>query len=74
MKNKTAGVFLLGLTMLTAVIAYGFDQLTNAIKESAAYVRGGGSIATSEPSVPEFTWIFLGISLFISWYMISLKD
>ncbi|WP_409174420.1 hypothetical protein [Brevibacillus fortis] len=74
MKSKTAGLLLLGFTMLTTVIAYGFDQLTNAIKESAVFVRGGGSIGTSEPSVPEFTWIFLGISLFISWYMMSMKD
>ncbi len=38
MNSKAVGLLLIGLTMLTAVIAYGFDQFTNAVKESAAFI------------------------------------
>lgn len=43
MDKRTSGLVLIGFSLLTFVIAIGFDQLSNSIQRSAAYVKGGAS-------------------------------
>lgn len=65
MNNKISGLLLIGLSLLTAVIAYGFDQLSNAVKKSAGFIKAGGSIDSSNPSVPTVSIFLIAISIII---------
>ncbi|WP_047155489.1 hypothetical protein [Aneurinibacillus tyrosinisolvens] len=40
MNNRVAGLLLIGLSLLTTVIAYSFGQLIDAIKASSAHLAG----------------------------------
>ena len=40
MNNRIVGLFLIGLTLLTAVIAYSIGELIDAIKASSAFLAG----------------------------------
>ena len=40
MNNRIVGLFLISLTLLTAVIAYSIGELIDAIKASSAYIAG----------------------------------
>jgi hypothetical protein len=69
LNNKVAGLLLIGFSLLTAVIAYGFDQLTNAVKASAGFIKAGGSIESSEPSVPMVSIVLILLAIAIGYYI-----
>lgn len=52
MSNKISGLLLIGLASLTAALVYGFNHLSNSIKESAIFIKAGGSLSVSETSLP----------------------
>lgn len=52
MSNKISGLLLIGLACLTAALVYGFNHLSNSIKESAIFIKAGGSLSVSETSLP----------------------
>jgi hypothetical protein len=73
MDNRVAGLLLIGFSLLTAVIAYGFDQLSNAVKESAGFIIAGGSLSSSNPSIPWVSVILILITVLIGVYIIKKK-
>ena len=44
MDNRVAVLLLIGLPLLTPVIVYGFDQLSNTVKKSAGFIKVGGTL------------------------------
>ncbi|MDP4551420.1 hypothetical protein Q9251_11060 [Alkalihalobacillus macyae] len=73
MNNSVAGLLLIGFSLLTAVVAYGFDQLSNAVKKSAGFINNGGSIAYRDPIVPQIPIILILITVLIGVYIIIKK-
>lgn len=73
MNNKVAGLLLIGFSLLTAVIAYGFDQLTNAVKQSAGFIKAGGTLGSSEPSVPIVSIVLILLAIAIGYYITKSK-
>lgn len=64
MNNKLAGVILIGFSLLSIVIAYGFDQLSESIKKGATFVHGGGSISSGPPTIPNISLTFIIIVVY----------
>ena len=76
MNNRIVGLFLIGLTLLTAVIAYSIGELIDAIKASSAFVAGsisgsgggqlswGGNPISNVPIILILISFFIGIFLF----------
>ncbi|MTW86473.1 hypothetical protein F3157_12495 [Virgibacillus dakarensis] len=71
MDKRTSGLVLVGFSLLTFVIAIGFDQLSNSIQRSAAYVNGGGSVSYGEMSIPILSIILVIITIFIGIYLMK---
>lgn len=76
MDNRIVGLFLIGLTLLTAVIAYSVGELMDAIKASSAYVAGsitggggqldwGGGPISTIPIILILISLIIGIIIFI---------
>ncbi|MFB0829219.1 hypothetical protein ACEU2D_06205 [Brevibacillus laterosporus] len=65
--NKLVGFLLLGLSSLTVAIVYSLHEIANSIKEAASgnYSRGG---------LPDFIFILIGLSVFISILCFVSKD
>ncbi|MEW9674207.1 hypothetical protein [Ammoniphilus sp. 3BR4] len=75
MNNRIAGLLLIGFSLLTAVIAYGFDQLSNAIKESAGFIKSdNATIGSSSPSIPLFSIILIILVIGVGVYLMNSKD
>jgi hypothetical protein len=73
MNNRIAGLLLIGFSFLTAVIAYGFDQLSNAVKQSAGFMMAGGTLSSGDPSVPVVSIILILLSIVIGFYITKSK-
>ncbi|WP_077324794.1 hypothetical protein [Virgibacillus siamensis] len=71
MDKRTSGLVLIGFSLLTFVIAIGFDQLSNSIQRSAAYVKGGASVSYGGMSVPIISIILVVITIFIGLYIMK---
>ena len=71
MTNRVAGLLLIGFSLLTAVIAYGFDQLSNAVKQAAGFVKAGGQITSSNPGVPMVSIVLILIAIGIGLYIMK---
>lgn len=77
MNNRIVGLFLIGLTLLTVVIAYSIGELIDAIKVSSAFVAGsisgsgggqldwGGDPISTIPILLILISLIIGIILFI---------
>lgn len=77
MNNRALGILLIGLSLLTGVIAYSIGELITAIKMSAAHVSasisgadgpaigwGGNPILTTVPMLTIVVCIILGVVVF----------
>ena len=71
MSNKISGLLLIGLACLTAALVYGFNQLSNSIKESASFIKAGGSLSVSETSLPLIPSILILATALIGVYMLK---
>ncbi|CQR48185.1 hypothetical protein BN1058_02534 [Paraliobacillus sp. PM-2] len=78
MNNRVAGLLLIGLSLLTAVIAYSLGELIDTIKASSAHIAGviSGSGSSSlawggNPPVSIVPIILIIISLFIGVYLLK---
>ncbi|SOC40271.1 hypothetical protein [Ureibacillus acetophenoni] len=78
MNNRVAGLLLIGLSLLTAVIAYSLGELIDAIKASSAHIAGtisgggGTSLAWGgNPPLSVVPIILIIISVVIGFYLIS---
>lgn len=71
MSNKISGLLLIGLASLTAALVYGFNQLANAIKESASFIKAGGSLSVSETGLPLIPSLLILATVLIGVYMLK---
>lgn len=75
MKARIAGILLIGFSLLTAVIAYSFNLLIDAIKNSASVVSGaGGSLAWGGQVIPTLSIVLIVLCIGLGIYLIAAKE
>jgi len=72
--KKGVGIILIGLKLLSVVIAYGLNQLSNSVKEAASFIQAGGSIGWNEPSIPSFSIVLIVMVIGMGIYLIVNKN
>jgi hypothetical protein len=71
--KELLGYFLIAQAILTTVIVYSIDRLSDSVKQSIGFLKSGGTLA-SGTGTPMFVWLALFIVVCIGLFLISKKN
>lgn len=71
MMNKTVGLLLVGLSLLTSAIVISLGQVSNAIKAAAS---GSFGFSSAPGEIPVFVYLLIGLAICLGIYLFNSKN
>jgi hypothetical protein len=72
--KELLGYFLIVQAILTTVIVYSIERLSDSIKQSIGFLKSESGTLGSGAGMPAFVWIAIFIVVCIGLYLISKKN